>query len=567
MSIVDDLHWFKQTFQATISAALAGSPFSVDLLTAIAAQETGQVWRPLRDTLPVDEVLQICVGDTLDADKGRKAFPKTKADLIAVPNGGQMFTIAHQALVAMAAHVPAFAAVAKRPDKFCHGFGIFQVDLQFFKVDPDYFLQQRWHRFDACLARCLQELKDAAKRAHLDGKPTLTDLEQVDVAIAYNAGSFTPSKGLKQGFFDGTLFYGERIFDLLRLSRTVPGPALAATIAAPAPGTAAIGPVAALTTTGPLLEVNVKDSPLRLHSEPKIQKAPGANVIAHLPDGHLVRQISSALVRGFAEVETQLHGGTFRGFAAAKSLVPVPDDAESFAIAPVPSQPASGVVAVLAPRTPGSITRRTGIAGAQSLNEPDQPGRSGQTPEELRNDLAAIVDYLAVDRVSHKRYQPRPGVTFCNIYAHDFCHLAGLYLPRVWWTPDAIEKLAGGQTVAPRLGSTIDEQRANDLFRWLNGFGPRFGWRRAGTLTELQTEVNVGCVGLVIARRKLEGRSGHIVIVVPETADERARRDNSGEVIAPLQSQAGASNFRYGTGTLRWWAAEQFADSAFWLHA
>ncbi len=117
MSIAEDLHWFKNMFQEAISAALAGSPFSVDLLTAIAAQETGQVWGPLLDTLPVNELLQICVGDTLDADKGRKAFPKTKADLIAVPNGGQMFTIAHQALVAMAAHVPAFAAVCllKRP--------------------------------------------------------------------------------------------------------------------------------------------------------------------------------------------------------------------------------------------------------------------------------------------------------------------------------------------------------------------------------------------------------------------------------------------------------------------
>ena len=97
--------------------------------------------------------------------------------------------------------------------------------------------------------------------------------------------------------------------------------------------------------------------------------------------------------------------------------------------------------------------------------------------------------------------------------------------------------------------------------------GSRFGWRQTSTLTKLQTEANAGAVGLIVARRKIDGKSGHIVMVVPETEEEQARRDGSGEVIAPLQSQAGARNFRYGTGTLNWWKSEQFADSAFWIHA
>jgi len=54
---------------------------------------------------------------------------------------------------------------------------------------------------------------------------------------------------------------------------------------------------------------------------------------------------------------------------------------------------------------------------------------------------------------------------------------------------------------------------------------------------------------------------------VPETETERAKRDAAGEVIAPLQSQAGAINFRYGTGRLNWWRGNQFAEAAFWLHA
>ena len=117
------------------------------------------------------------------------------------------------------------------------------------------------------------------------------------------------------------------------------------------------------------------------------------------------------------------------------------------------------------------------------------------------------------------------------------------------------------------MENTIDEQRANDLFRWRRAFGARFGWRQTGTLTKVQTEANAGAVGLIVARRKIDGKSGHIVMVVPETDEDRARRDSSGEVAAPLQSQAGARNFRYGTSTLNWWKSEQFTDSAFWIHA
>lgn len=142
-----------------------------------------------------------------------------------------------------------------------------------------------------------------------------------------------------------------------------------------------------------------------------------------------------------------------------------------------------------------------------------------------------------------------------------------MYLPRCWWSSSALLKLAAGQQVQPLIGNTIREMRANDLFRWLRDFGPGFGWRQTGTLTKLQSEVNQGAIGLIVARRKEEGKSGHIVMVVPETADETARRDTTGNVIAPLQSQAGAKNFQRGRGTANWWNGEQFAEFAFWIHA
>jgi len=37
--------------------------------------------------------------------------------------------------------------------------------------------------------------------------------------------------------------------------------------------------------------------------------------------------------------------------------------------------------------------------------------------------------------------------------------------------------------------------------------------------------------------------------------------------VRPLQSQAGSRNFRRDRGALNWWKGDQFAESAFWIHA
>jgi len=220
------------------------------------------------------------------------------------------------------------------------------------------------------------------------------------------------------------------------------------------------------------------------------------------------------------------------------------------------------------PRKAGRVTRRADPADPWSLNEPGQPTRDAETAAGRCEQLATIIDWLAVDSRAHKRYQPTGGgTTFCNIYAHDYCFLADVYLPRVWWTPSAIEQLARNQTVEPLYEKTIDEQRANDLFRWLRDFGPRFGWRSTGTLTKLQEAANLGGVGMIVARRKMDGKSGHIVAIVPETDQYKARRNSDCSVVAPVQSQAGVTNFRYCVTTNQWWTGDQFADSAFWIHA
>ncbi len=112
-----------------------------------------------------------------------------------------------------------FKKIAKKnASKFCHGFGMFQYDLQFFKVDPDYFLQRKWTTADGTIGHCVKELKDKLVRVYGKGKTTLTHNESVYVAIAYNKGSADPKKSFKQGFKDSPgVFYGEHIDEYLTL--------------------------------------------------------------------------------------------------------------------------------------------------------------------------------------------------------------------------------------------------------------------------------------------------------------------------------------------------------------
>ena len=239
MPTAQDVAWFKSQFQDQIVPALAGTPFSVDMVTAIACQETGPIWSVLRRKgLSTERILQLCVGDTIDgtATGGRRVFPKSKAELLAAPEGARMFELARQGLVDMAGFIRGYSGAAARPDKFCHGFGIFQLDLQFFRTDPAYFLDRHYADFGRAVRRCVGELRASLKRIGWQGKTTLSDHEMAGVAIAYNTGRFNPAKGLKQGHFDGTKFYGENFFGYLQLAHSVPGP-VPAPAPAPAPAT------------------------------------------------------------------------------------------------------------------------------------------------------------------------------------------------------------------------------------------------------------------------------------------------------------------------------------------
>ncbi len=172
MATADDIRWFKEQFHEEIEAATASTLFDLDMLTALACQETGEIWPILRKnrSLSKAQIVALCVGDTLDEDKGRRAFPRNKAALVAAPKGQAMFDIAHQALVDMAVHIPSYRAAARNANKFVHGYGVWQFDLQFFKNEPEYFLERRYEKLEATGKRSLRGFIRLARTVAVPGR-------------------------------------------------------------------------------------------------------------------------------------------------------------------------------------------------------------------------------------------------------------------------------------------------------------------------------------------------------------------------------------------------------------
>lgn len=273
-----------------------------------------------------EEVLALCVGDTIDAPR-RSAFPKNRAELESRTNGKKMFKIAREALESLAPYNSTYKRVAQgNKNKFCRGYGIFQYDLQFFKNDPDFFLKKQWVQFEHCASRIIKELHEAlgrqSRRSGWGNKTSLTDLEMVMVAIAYNKGSADPRKGIKQGYKpDGGKYYGENIQDFLKFAKTVnvgAGAPKPASAKKKTPAKKAAAPAAAEGATAALYSVNVSSS-LNLREKPNTS----CEVLASMRAGQIVQRLSGADGSRFWKIEANINGKVYQGYAASKYLKPV----------------------------------------------------------------------------------------------------------------------------------------------------------------------------------------------------------------------------------------------------
>jgi len=172
-----------------------------------------------------------------------------------------------------------------------------------------------------------------------------------------------------------------------------------------------------------------------------------------------------------------------------------------------------------------------------------------------------------LDVETNIRYQRTVEDTYCNVYSYDYCYFSKVYLPTVWWTPESLEKILNGQELEAVFEQTVDRIYSSAIHDWFLEWGASFGWERMYTADEIQNKVNsYGGIGIICAKRKIKGLSGHIVPVVPETDHHKAYREN-GIVIYPLQSQAGKLNYNYFSEVRKdWWNDELYSSYVLYYH-
>ena len=280
------------------------------------------------------------------------------------------------------------------------------------------------------------------------------------------------------------------------------------------------------------------------------------NIIGKLGQGELVQKIGQPSADWL-----QVQNSHLSGFAAARflSAIEVPG--------PAPTPPATGAKVFIPPKGNFPLGPLARLDSTEQRHCPltgfavraRESGQSDPTRCVTLNDLVRLLD------VEHSaRYLPT-GITFCNIYAYDYCYLAGVYLPRVWWTAKALLDLKAGANVGVVYAKTVSEMTANALFDWFSQWGDEFGWQSCTDLNALRDAADHGAVDVICAQRKDLSRSGHIVLVVPESQGHTAARTGQ-TVTFPLQSQAGRRNKAYFSN--EWWVAlaDQFRAHGFWTH-
>jgi hypothetical protein len=207
----------------------------------------------------------------------------------------------------------------------------------------------------------------------------------------------------------------------------------------------------------------------------------------------------------------------------------------------------------------------TALAKFHPISDSSIPYRDLTDASTKRESIRQLIDKLDVTK--SERYQRTVEDTYCNVYSYDYCYFSKVYLPTVWWTPESLEKILAGEDVEPIFNETVVPIYSSAIHDWFLKWGASFGWKRMTSLDEIQEKVNnQGGIGMICAKRKIVGLSGHIVPIVPETHTKRAFREN-GIVVYPLQSQAGKLNYNYFSKARKdWWNHERYSSHVFYYH-
>ncbi|BAV07124.1 hypothetical protein SAMN05421788_102251 [Filimonas lacunae] len=159
--------WLKTHFEQDITAALANTPWTIDLVCAIACQETAYKWLYWINTHQPDIILQRCVLDASGDFPGtsRKAFPKNRTAFEAKYGPALTNMLIEEGNKQRAMPQPD-APNRYKPAKYLYkGYGLFQNDLQNITDNPSFFENRQWYNMGDCVKQLVVELERKAAHA------------------------------------------------------------------------------------------------------------------------------------------------------------------------------------------------------------------------------------------------------------------------------------------------------------------------------------------------------------------------------------------------------------------
>ena len=146
--------WLELHYGNDCGASTDGSPFTKELLYAIACQETAIYFYDWTKDHTPEDVLGRCVFDASgDANGSRSAFPKNTAAFI--EHYGQETA---NMLIAEANKTRAMRGFGPKQWVYA-GYGLFQYDIQYIQTDAAFFLQKQWYDMTHCLEKVMKELR------------------------------------------------------------------------------------------------------------------------------------------------------------------------------------------------------------------------------------------------------------------------------------------------------------------------------------------------------------------------------------------------------------------------
>ena len=301
------------------------------------------------------------------------------------------------------------------------------------------------------------------------------------------------------------------------------------------------------------MKYRVATSSLNLRDFPSAND--NSKILTQIPFRHTVKLIEKTTSDWW---KVKLLNTDKEGFVFSQDIEHVDETTDEIADIEVPN---------FEPGSKGTLDNK--LETYKPLGDPAIPFRDLTSVASKLSSIRKIIDTLNVSKSF--RYEKDDSDTYCNIYTFDYCFFAKVYIPRLRWTDTAIEALENGNEVPLVFGETVRPFYSNYIYDWFLQSASAFGWERVSDVDAIQKKVNAnGGVGVICAKRFILNKSGHVVVVVPETETEKAFR-LEGKVIYPLQSQAGMDNYNYFSEVRKdWWDSKDpekgYSSAIFYYH-